>query len=36
MQINGTPAGTYNIMVTAVGSKTGVSQSANVTLTVTP
>jgi hypothetical protein len=35
LQTNGTPVGTYNIMVTAVGQKTGVSQSANIVLTVT-
>jgi len=35
LQINGTPAGTYNIQVTAKGINTGVTESVNVTLTVT-
>jgi large repetitive protein len=36
LQINGTPAGTYVFQVTASGSGTGVTQSMNMTLTVTP
>jgi len=35
LQINGTPTGTYNIVITAEGSKSGITESANVTLTVT-
>jgi hypothetical protein len=35
LQINGTPPGTYNVIVTAQGLKTGVTQSVNVTMTVT-
>jgi len=35
MQINGVAPGTYNVMVTAVGSKTGITQTAAITLTVT-
>ncbi len=35
LQINGTPPGTYNVIVTAQGLKTGITQSVNVTLTVT-
>ncbi|WP_158793450.1 Ig-like domain repeat protein [Granulicella sp. L60] len=34
LNVNGTPAGTYTFKVTAVGLKTGISQSTNVTLTV--
>jgi hypothetical protein len=35
LQINGTPPGTYNIVVTAQGEKTGITQSVNVTMIVT-
>jgi hypothetical protein len=35
LQINGTPAGTYVFQVTATGTGTGVTQSMDVTLTVT-
>jgi len=35
LQINGTPAGTYVFQVTATGTGTGVTQSIDVTLTVT-
>jgi hypothetical protein len=35
LQINGTPPGTYTVVVTAQGMKTGITQSVNVTLTVT-
>jgi len=35
LQVNGTPPGTYTIKVTAVGQGTGVSQTENLTLTVT-
>jgi len=35
LQINGVAPGTYNVMVTAVGSKTGITQTAGITLTVT-
>lgn len=35
LQVNGTPPGTYTIKVTAVGQGTGVSQTENMTLTVT-
>jgi len=34
LNVSGTPAGTYTFKVTAVGLKTGISQSTNVTLTV--
>jgi len=35
VQMNGTPAGTYNVVVTAIGAKTGAMQSSTVVLTVT-
>jgi hypothetical protein len=35
LQINGTPAGTYSFKITAVGLNSGVSQSKDMTLTVT-
>jgi large repetitive protein len=36
MQINGVAPGTYNVQVFATGTKTGITQSATITLTVTP
>jgi len=36
LQVNGTPPGTYTVVVTAQGMKTGITESVNVTLTVTP
>jgi hypothetical protein len=36
LQINGVAPGTYNVLVIATGSNTGITQSATITLTVTP